>query len=211
MNIPIFGQLHALSFLIPAAVGIIRFAKLDRAMKTLAVLAVLACINITAQLLAGLAHITNYFISDYFRVVELSLLCMVFYLSIVPRRPRLILKLLGIFFVLIWLADMLIFYDPDRIDSGMAVISRVFLIIMSVLTLHAAVKDEKSSLLKRPVFWAAMGVALYATGTLLVLGVSNQLLKAGMSYFAAAWHINWSLLIVANLLYTKGMLCKSQL
>jgi hypothetical protein len=78
------------------------------------------------------------------------------------------------------------------------------------VTLHAAVKDEKSHLLERPVFWVAMGVLLYASGTLLVLGLSNHLLQLGKPYFDVAWHINWSLLIIANLLYTKGMLCKSQ-
>jgi ABC-type transport system involved in multi-copper enzyme maturation permease subunit len=105
---------------------------------------------------------------------------------------------------------MVFFRDPDHINSGMAMISRTFLIVMALVTLQSAIKDEKLHLLERPVFWVVMGVVLYSAGTLLVVGLSNQLLELGVPYFVVAWHINWSLLIIANLLYTKGMLCKSQ-
>jgi hypothetical protein len=51
-------------------------------------------------------------------------------------------------------------------------------------------------------------VLLYSSGTLLLLGWSNQLAKSGMDTFITAWQINWVLLIMANLFYMKGLLCK---
>jgi hypothetical protein len=105
---------------------------------------------------------------------------------------------------------MIWFYDPDHIDSAMAIVSRILLIVMSLVTLQAAMRDEQSHLTARPIFWVVIGVILYSSGTMLVFGLSNQLLKLGETYFIVAWHVNWSLLIIANLAYTRGMLCKSQ-
>ena len=105
---------------------------------------------------------------------------------------------------------MIWFNNPNHIDSGMAMISRTFVIAVSLITLQATLKDERSRLVERPVFWVAMGAILYSSGTLLVVGLSNQLLQLGKTYFDVAWHINWTLLIIANLFYTKGILCKSQ-
>jgi hypothetical protein len=210
MAIPVLGQIHFIGYVVPATAGIIRFPRLSRAMRILTLLCVLACIDIAAQYLVALWGMKNYFLSDYYRVIEVSLLCVVFYLSSVSKGTRKVLRVLGILFVVIWVLDMIFFRDPDRINSGMAMISRTFLIVMALVTLQSAIKDEKSHLLERPVFWVVMGVVLYSAGTLLVVGLSNQLLDLGVPYFVVAWHINWSLLIIANLLYTKGMLCKSQ-
>jgi hypothetical protein len=210
MAIPVLGQIHFIGYVVPATAGIIRFPRLSRAMRILTLLCVLACIDIAAQYLVALWGMKNYFLSDYYRVIEVSLLCVVFYLSSVSKGTRIVLRVLGILFVVIWVLDMIFFRDPDRINSGMAMISRTFLIVMALVTLQSAIKDEKSHLLERPVFWVVMGVVLYSAGTLLVVGLSNQLLELGVPYFVVAWHINWSLLIIANLLYTKGMLCKSQ-
>lgn len=210
MTIPIFGQIHALSFLVPTTVGVTRFARLSRALRILAALCLLACLNIATQYVLGLLNIRNYFISNYYRVVETSLLCAVFYHSVAAKGVRNVLTGLGILFVVIWGANMIWFNNPDQYKSGMAMISRTVVLVMSLITLQATLKDEQSHLVERPVFWIAMGAVLYSSGTLLVVGLSNQLLRLGKTYFDVAWHINWSLLIIANLFYTKGMLCKLQ-
>ena len=210
MAIPVLGQIHFIGYVVPATAGIIRFPRLSRAMRILTLLCVLACIDIAAQYLVALWGMKNYFLSDYYRVIEVSLLYAVFHFSLTLKRPRIVLRALGILFIVIWIVDMFYFHDPHRMNSTMAMISRTFLIVMALVTLQSAIRDEKSRLVERPVFWVVMGVVLYSSGTLLVVGLSNQLLALGKVYFDVAWHINWSLLIIANLLYTKGMLCKSQ-
>jgi hypothetical protein len=210
MAIPVFGQIHLASFLIPACVGVTKFATLNKAMRILAVLCLLACVDVTLQVFLSMKYVTNYFISDYYRVIETSLLCAVFYFSAASKRVKNVLRVLGILFVMIWVADMLWFNKPDHINSGMAMISRTFVLVMSLITLQATLKDERPHLLGRPVIWIAMGVVLYVCGTMLVLGLSNKLLELGKTYFDVAWHINWTLLIIMNLFYTKGMLCRSE-
>ena len=210
MPIPVFAHVNAVSYLIPAATGVMRFSRSNRAMRTLAILCVLACFDVAAQLFLALKKEKNYFISDYYRVIEVTLLCAVFYFSLAPKGVRNILRGLGIVFFVIWVANTAWFNNYDQINNGMAMLSRIFVLVMSLMTLQATMKDESSPLLERAIFWIGLGAALYSSGTLLLLGLSNHLLQLGASYFLAAWHINWGLSIVANLFYTKGMLCKSQ-
>ncbi len=210
MAIPIFGQIHLASFLIPASAGVTKFRTLNKAMRILAVLCLFACLDVILQVLLSMRNVKNYFISDYYRVIETSFLCAVFYYSVAPKGVRDVLRGLGIIFAVIWGADVIWFNSHDQISSGMAMISRAFVLAMSLIALQATLRDERSNLVERPIFWVAMGAILYSSGTLLLVGLSNQLLALGQSYFVAAWHINWTLLIIANLFYTKGMLCKSQ-
>jgi hypothetical protein len=210
MNIPILGQIHAFSFLVPATAGIMRFARTNRAMRILAVLCVFACLDAAGQLFLALRHVKNYIVSDYYAVVETSLLCAVFYFSVTSKEVRNVLRILGVAFFVIWAVDTIWFNDHDQINSGMAMISRIFVLAMSLITLQATLKDERAHLMNQPVFWIALGTILYSCGTILVLGLSNKLLALGKAYFDVAWHFNWSLLIIANLFYTKGMLCKPE-
>jgi hypothetical protein len=100
------------------------------------------------------------------------------------------------------------FSDNQHMNSVMAMMARSFLIVMSAVTLWSLIRDEHSVLLEQPVFWVVAGVTVYATGTIVVLGLSNYLLELGLPYFAAAWYLNWCLLIAANIFYTKGLLCR---
>lgn len=210
MPIPVLGQIHPVSFLLPVAAGIVRFPRLNRAMRILAVLCIAACINIAAQYYLGSLGVKNYFISDYYSVVEVSLLCAVFCFSTVSGGTRRVLTAMVLLYVAFWVVDMVWFYNPAQINSVMAIVSRFFLVVMSLVTLQTAMRDEASHITGRPVFWVVIGVLLYASGTMVVFAVSNELLNLGPPYFDIAWHVNWSLLIIANLAYTRGMLCKSQ-
>ena len=210
MPIPIFVYIHAASYLVPTIAGLKRFPKSSRAIRILAVLCVLACINVGAQLFLAMRKEKNYFISDYYRVVETSLLCAVFYFSVVSQKLRNLLVGMGIVFALIWAVDVLWFNTHDQMSNGIAMISRITVLLMSFIALQAAMKDEFLPLAERSIFWVGIGAAIYSSGTLLLLGLSHYLLQLGPDYFIAAWHINWALLIVANLFYTKGMLCRSR-
>jgi len=81
---------------------------------------------------------------------------------------------------------------------------------MSIVTLNALLKTAARKLTHEPVFWVLTGTLLYFSGTFAVMGLSNELMKLGRWYFDFAWHINWGLTIIANMLYAKGVLCKAQ-
>ena len=202
--------MHLASYVVPATVGVARLSHLSKPVRILTVLCILACVNIAAQFYLASLRLTNYFISDFYSVVEVSLLCTVFCFSIVSRGTRRVLTAMAVLYVAFWVVDMVWFHNPAQIDSVMAIVSRFFLVVMSLVTLQTAMRDEASHITGRPVFWVVIGVLLYSSGTMVVFAVSNELLNLDPSYFDIAWHVNWSLLIIANLAYTRGMLCKSQ-
>jgi hypothetical protein len=208
--IPTLGYVHLLSFLFPAFVGIRNYAKMDRPMRLLTLLCIFAVVNIVVQFLLGRWGIRNHIVSDYYRVLEVSLLCGVFWLSVTQQRVRKVMVILAMLFVLAWFVDLVLSNGHQRLNNEMAMTSRMVLLVMSLTTLYAELRNERTSLAERSVFWVSTAVALYTAGTFLVLAFSNYLLVLGRTYFDVAWHINWALLIAANLMYTKGMMCKPQ-
>ena len=177
-------------------------------MRFLAVLCVVACIQLVAENIVGYLYGNNYFLVDYYTVVEMSLLAAVFFFSAKSNVRRLAVAVLFFSFIAYWVIDMLQKPDPQLINTKLAMVSRVFLIAMSLVGFQNVLAGEASAISRAPVFWVSFAVALYSAGTLVVFGLSNELLKMGFVYFSAAWYINWTLVIVVNLMYSKGMLCR---
>jgi hypothetical protein len=194
--------------LIPAAVGISNFRRLERGMRLLALLCVLACIQLIAENVVALVYENNYFLVDYYTIVEFSLLAAVFYFSIDSKFSRQMIAVLFSAFFIYWFINMVQRPDPHAINTKLAMVSRVFLIAVSLIGFQYSLKGGASEISKMPIFWVSFAVVLYSAGTLIVFGLSNQLLELGRPYFDIAWHINWGLLIVVNLMYSKGMLCR---
>lgn len=209
MPIPVYGQIHVISYLIPTTVGIARFSSLNRAMRILTVLTVFACVDVALQYVVALWTGSNLIISHLYVVLESSMLCAVFYWSVPLRSTRNTLFMLGGSFIVLWATDMIFFFNPNEINTVTQLAVRIILIVMSAVTLQAMMRDERSSLFERPAFWVSIAVILYSSTTLVVVGLGNQLLALGLSYFDVAWDINWTFIIIANVLYAKGMLCKS--
>jgi hypothetical protein len=207
MAIPLFGEICAASNIIPAGVGVVRFKRLSKPMRFLAVLTVLACVQMVASALAGLWKHTNIFLDDYYALVEFCILWTVYFFSIRRRNSRLLLVVLGVMYLAAWLIKVPFYDGPIPIGGSMAVIDRIVLIVLSLVVAQEVLSGEATQILEKPVFWVVMGVVLYATGTIMVFGFSDRLLKSGLPYFEMAWRINWTLLIAANLFYTKALMC----
>jgi len=205
--IPIFAHISAASNLIPAAVGLRTFRKLPAGMRYLAFLSILACVQLVAEFIVASLYGNNYFLADYYTVVEFVLLTAVFFFSTKSNTARFILGILLMAFLVYWIIDMLQKPDSLSINTRMAMVSRVFLITMALVGFQGVLAGGTSAISRLPVFWVSFAVAVYSAGTLVVFGLSNELLRMGMIYFEIAWYVNWVLLIAVNLMYSKGMLC----
>ncbi len=208
MPTPTLGYVAAWSYVIPVAAGITRLRVLSTALKVFLILCVLSALQVGAQYVLGARGISNYFLLNYFVALEFILIILVYSLSTSSRGVRAVLSACAILFLVYWIVDLIFWNDPTRISSVAAVAANILLIVASVAILQSATRDTTTRLADRPIFWVATGVAVYAAGSLLVLGFSNELLKLGVEYFDVGWHINWSLIILSNLLFAKGLLCR---
>jgi hypothetical protein len=210
MSIPLLGYGYFIASLIPLSVGVIRYRFLDRPMKILTLLCVLAVLSASAELTLGRLAVNNRFIANNYVPVEVLLITLVYFFSTSTAKYRRILIATYALFAIVWTVDKVLFDVPNETNSTMALVSRLFLFSISLLMISTASRDTKTALGDKPIFWVAAGVLLYSTGTFVVVGLGNRLLQLNVTLFVIAWHINWLLLIVANLLYTKGLLCKTQ-
>jgi hypothetical protein len=179
-------------------------------MKILTLLCAFAVLTASAEFILGRLGINNRFIANNYVPIEVLLITLVYFFSTRETKYREILAASYILFALVWVVDKVLFEVPNQTNSAMALVSRLLMFCMSLLMISVASRDVTRPLGDEPVFWVAAGMLLYCTGTLIGAGLSNRLLRLNVSFFDIVWHINWFLLIVANLLYAKGLLCKSQ-
>ncbi len=208
MKIPTLAIIALLTYLIPAIAGIWRFERLERPMKMFLLLCVWSCIEVAAEFISSMRHINNYFLINSYYLID-SLLVAIFYsYSTEEKRTKRGLLYLTLVFSCVWIVDRVFFAIPGQMNSEMAVTSSIFIIIVSILILLAVMKKTDRLLIDESIFWVSTGYILYSAGVLLIFGLSNELMKLGTFYFVVAWHINWSLAIVANLMFTRGFFCR---
>jgi hypothetical protein len=198
------------SSFLAAVVGLVRYRKLDIGAKALATLCMVNFFEGTAALVLSLMKIQNLELLNDYRPVELALTAGVFYLMVDSRIARRLLVLCASAFILVWIVDKIYLDDPGQLNNRMAMLSRILAAIMSIVALYFGAKGSESLFFERPLFWVGTAVLVYSSGTLVVLGLSNELINLKLETFMKAWQINWTLLIMANLFYTKGLLCKPQ-
>jgi len=205
----LLGYVHSVSYAFPLIAGIRRFAVLNRTMRTFVVLMFLGATNMSAQFILGKLRINNHIVADYYRVFEVTIMCAVIYASVRKTIARRIVMALGILFVLVWIVD-LFYASHSTINSTMAMYCRLTLLVVALIALQTTVQAADSRIVDRSIFWISAAATIYNAGSFAVLAFGSRLVELGQPYFTMAWNVNWALLTVANLMYTKAILCKVQ-
>lgn len=209
MSVPIFAVFSHVSFFMPTAAGIVRFKQLDRSIKVFVLFCIYSCIELSIEYVLGVKHINNTLLINYGFLIETLFPVVVCMLAVEERGVRRVIGALGILIVCIWVIDKIFFDVGNQINSEMGAVTRVFIIIVSLVTMHTIAKKLDSPLTDKPIFWVSAGFILYSAGTLFIVALSNVLLKMGYLYFLAAWYLNWSLTILSNLIFLKGFFCRA--
>lgn len=210
MNGLTLAYIATFTYLIPLLAGILRFKWLDRSMKIFFLLCVWSCVEVFAEYMLSVRGINNAFIINYFFLIDPLPLFVLYLFSIDDRKIRRNIFILAFLFIFAWIVDKIFLAVPDQINSEMAVTSRIFIIVASIVVVQAVMKTTNNLLIDEPIFWVSAGYVLYSAGVLLIFGLSNELAKLGPVYFKVSWHINWSLAIVANLMFARVFYCRAR-
>ena len=210
MKLPVIVYFVNASYLFTAIAGIVRYKRLNNAMKVFSIFCGLTCLMEIFELILSRKHINNTFISNYYVPVELIFICTVYLLSIGNKKMQRTISALTLLFLCAWMLDKIYFDVSGQANVEMAVASRIVIILISVLTVHAIVKKMNDPFINEPIFWVSSGTLIYSTGVALILGFMNELIKMGISYYLSAWYINWSLEILCNVMFTKGFFCTAK-
>ena len=165
-------------------------------------------VEVALEFALSLRNINNIFLGNSSLVIEVVFIAVVYALAINGKKVRAAIAALTVIFVCIWLPDKIFFEVPGHFNEEMAIVSRVFIIALSIIALHTVAKRTTNALTDEPLFWLASANILYAAGVIFVFGLGNHLIEMGNSYFLAAWNLNWSLDVLANIMFARGFLCK---
>jgi len=209
MPIPMFAEAAGVTYVVPVAIGTARFRKLSFSMRILSILCALALLEVIFLRYVGHLKIKNYFISQFYTALEVSFIHAVYFAAESSTARKRMIGGLGIGFFLIWLGATLFSHGQQQMGGWMSVVARIFLIAASLLAFQSLMADARTRLLESSLFWMVIAVILYSAGSMVTIGVSDMLLKTNYWQLYVVYHINWSLLIVANMLYSKALLCKS--
>jgi len=206
---PTIMALAGSASLLPAAIGVFRFAKLSSAMKAYALLCVLSSLEIAAEFTFAFYHHNGIIVSNIALGVETIFITAVYAIAFNIKIVRGTMLALGATFALIWVPGSIVIQDPGQFNQAMAIASRIFILVTSVIALYTVATRTAASLTDESLFWITTGNILYASGLIFLLAVSNDLLALSPPYYTAAWDLNWSLIILADVLFAKGLMCRS--
>lgn len=207
MAIPVFAHVAAASYFIPAGVGLRYWKSAPVPLKVFTLFCVYSTLHLIAEFTLGRMKISNQFLLNYHQIVELTAILFVYYSWAIEKRIKNLFLIFGLGYSLMWVVNKLFFEDPMHFSENISILALFIQIISSIIILNALVGSSRESVTRHAIFWIALGVLLYAAGTIIISGFSNTILALGMEYFNILWHFNWGFTIIANILYARSFAC----
>jgi hypothetical protein len=210
MKSPILWYLAMVSSVFPVTVGLWKWKKLNKPLRYFIVFLIITVFQVSAEYYMGtMLHLSTKLLSDYFRSIELIFYLLFFRQFIVSARKNIIIFTFLVVYFFVWITISVYYYVPAKLNTPMALLSRIILSIVAMMTIYSQVHRSPiigKSLLQQYSFYIATGILLYCAGTFLVLGLGNEIMKYGLEYFISMWYFNWSFFILANLLFSIAFL-----
>jgi hypothetical protein len=153
-------------------------------------------------------HIYNLWISHFSTMIELTAIVFMYSLWMKQHGKRRVLLICLVVFLFFWIISKFSFEPLSLADDWTATISKVLQIAFSAYLLLDVVKESDIVWTNDPRFWVAAGTIIYAAGSLFLFALFNKMLQISTERFLMIWPLNWVFIIISNLLYMRGFVCK---
>jgi hypothetical protein len=208
MHLPTIAYIAGVTCVLPAIASVVRYKSLTSPMKVMTGLFVMYASVVAVQYWLGQKGIQNLWIGQIHTLVEFSLFTLVFSMWVGPGTLQRILRWSIAAYTVIWCILKVTIEHPGQFDNYSGSMAKLILMGLATYTIRISFQNIESNLLTYARVWVSAGILLYSAGTLLILAASNQILKLSPEGFLTLWHVNWSMLILSNLLYSRAFLCK---
>lgn len=208
MSIPPFAHVAAASYAIPVIVGLRYWRNFRTPLKAFTIFCIYSLLHVIGEYTLGRMGISNQFLLNIHHIVELSAILYVLHSWLREQWMKDLIQYFGMAYILLWFINKSFFEDPMRFSTVISVTALVMFIFTSVIVLLQLLRIADNPLKEYTIFWFALGVLLYASGTIAVDLLSNTIMEMGIEYFNVLWHINWGFTIVSNLLFSRSFACK---
>ena len=208
MNFPVLFYISLLVVIVTVLVGGVHYKYLSRPLRILEWLIVINILEVGVQWILISLHVHNLWTMHYFTIIELAFIVLMYSSWIKQRYSRLILFFVLAGFSILWIVSKFTFEPLSIADDGTATISKILQIIFSTYLLLIVVKESNIIWTDDPRLWIAAGVIIYSAGTLFWVAFFNKMLEVSPKRLLQSLSYNWILMIISNLFYMRGFLCK---
>jgi hypothetical protein len=209
MKLPILFYIFVLFEILTAFVGGFRYRNLPHPLRILEWLIVISILQVGMEWILAYFYIHSLWMSHFFTMFEI--VCFIFmYLSWIQQKHfRVALYVCLIGFFILWIVSKFTFEPLSFADDGTATISKIIQIVFSTYLLVVIVRESEIIWTNDPRFWITTGFIIYSAGSLFWFALFNTMLQASPERLKLLFSINWILMIITNLFYTRAFLCKT--
>ena len=208
LNLPFGVQLSFVSTLVVILAGFYVYVRLGKESKIFLLYQIISLLTSTAMVYLALNDISNLWLTHLFTPVQFGFLMWV--LSSWQEKPTVkrLFQAIVPAFIFVWAIAAIFVEHKNEFNTFSRPTESILLIIASGYTLYQVNKEKVESLLSQPSFWIGSGTLIYFTGMVILFTVTNVLLRSSEETLRTAWIVNWTMNVVANLLYAGGFLCQ---
>ncbi len=209
MKLPLLFYIFLLIQCGTAAVGGFYYKSLSRPLRILEWLIVISVVDAGVEWFLNSFRIHNLWTMHFYTIIELIFVVMIYSSWMKQRRSRSVLLLCLAGYAILWIVSKFSFEPFSLADDGTATISKILQIAFSAYLLLDVVKENEIVWTNDPRIWVTTGVIIYSAGSLFLFALFNKMLQVSPAYLLRMWSVNWILLIISNLLFARGFLCKT--
>ncbi|MDO7845362.1 hypothetical protein Q5H92_03260 [Hymenobacter sp. M29] len=202
----------AVPLAVAGLIGVVRYRRLDRAMRYLVVLTLLALVMTAVAMTLQRQHRPNLFLFPIDTAIEFTLLALMYRHSLRELAiSRFIPAMVAVFLLGTALTyrprlDTAEFSPMQHFIEGVAVLTFVFYYFRREITRQVVTRHLE----RDPMFWASTGLLLYFSGNLLIFLTSNLVLKYSPAISRHVWAIHAMLYAFLNVFYSIALSLKPQ-
>jgi hypothetical protein len=209
MRLPWLFYLFFLVQVSTMLVGGFRYKSLSLPLRILEWLVLMSVVDTAGTWILILLHIPTTWLSHCYTLLELVLISMMYlsWIKLQVRKKMLLWSLAG--FTLLWIISKLSIEPLIYSDDLTATISKVIQIAFSTYVLIEVIHESDILWTNDPRMWVAASIILYAAGTIFWYALFQKMLQISPELLRQSYSLNWTLMIVSNLLFVRGFLCKT--
>ena len=208
MNFPGLFYFSLLIVIVTALVGGVRYRNLPRPLKILEWLILFSIIEVGLQWFLASYHIHNLWTSHYYSLIEIIFVTFMYSSWVKQKQYKVVLFLCLAGFIILWIVSKFTFEPLSIADDGTATVSKILQILFSTYLLVIVVRESDIVWTNDPRLWVVAGTIIYCAGSIFLFALFNRMLQISQDRLKVVWFLNWILIIVSNVFYMRGFLCK---
>ena len=208
MNFPGLFYFSLLIVIVTALVGGFRYRILPRPLKILEWLILFSIIEVGVQWFLASYHIRNLWTSHYYSLIEIIFVTFMYSSWVKQKQYKAVLFLCLAGFIILWIISKFTFEPLSMSDDGTATVSKILQILFSTYLLVIVVRESDIIWTNDPRLWVVAGTIIYCAGSIFLFALFTRMLQISQDRLKVVWFLNWILIIVSNVFYMRGFLCK---